>query len=104
MRLYSLTDAAGADAGGVHYEPGDDGGFDFPDALSDQLRSFHLHGRPMWEDQDQRRSRLITEELERRQRPGAAADAFDQAVLALAEQTAEAADQAVQSLAPEPAG
>jgi hypothetical protein len=104
VRLYSRTDAASVDADGQHYEPGDDGGIDFPDALSGKLRTFAHAGIRLWEDQDERRRRLIAEELERRQRPGAAADAFDQAVLAIAEQTAVAADQAAQALAPDPAG
>ncbi len=82
--MYSLTGAAVAVSGGVHYQPGDDGGFDFPDALSDELRGFAVGGKPMWEDADQRRRRLIAEELERRQGPGAALAAFEQAMQAVA--------------------
>lgn len=69
MRLYSLMGAASVDSGGVHYDPQPDGGFDFPDALSDHLHGFHSGGKPMWEDATERQRRLIAEELERRQDP-----------------------------------
>ena len=69
MRLYSRTGAASVTHDGQTYDPGDDGGFDFPEAVGQELHSFHVGGKPAWETQIERNNRLINEELERRKDP-----------------------------------
>jgi hypothetical protein len=78
MRLYSTTGAASVQHDGVRYEPADDGGFDFPDALSDHLHGFHDDGKPMWETHAERHARFIAEELERRKDPATLLAAVEQ--------------------------
>ena len=65
MRLFSRTGAAAVDDGGVHYEPGEDDGFDFPHEFGEHLHSFHSGGKPMWETYGERQSRLVAAELAR---------------------------------------
>jgi hypothetical protein len=52
-----------------HFEPGEDGGFDFPDDLSDRLLRFHHRGKPAWEADEQRALRMHGEEMARRRDP-----------------------------------
>jgi hypothetical protein len=81
MRLYSLTDAVSVNSGGARYEAAEDGGFDFPDELASQLHSFHVGGKPAWETYDERRERLIADELGR---PAAVLAAIDKRLQAAA--------------------
>ncbi len=70
MRLYSRMNAAAVDdPEHGHFEPGEDGGFDFPDALSDRLQRFHHRGKPAWEADEQRAQRMHGEEMARRRDP-----------------------------------
>lgn len=83
MRLYSRTGATALDDPEYgHFDANDDGGFDFPDDLSDRLHGFHAAGRPMWETDVERQQRLIAEELERRKDPATLLDAVQQLVQA----------------------
>ena len=70
MRLYPRG-AVGAvdDPEFGHFEPEDDGGFDFPGPLSDRLHGAHARGEWQWEDQIERGRRLILEEQARRAAP-----------------------------------
>ena len=53
-----------------HFEADPDhGGFDLPDEMSDEMHSFHLRGKPMWESEDERSVRLHGEESARRRDP-----------------------------------
>lgn len=79
MRLYSLVGAEGyVDPEYGSFEPGPDGGFDFPDDLSDQLQRFHHRRQPLWETELGRQQRLVAEELERRKDPGTLLAAVEQ--------------------------
>lgn len=49
--------------------PDHNGGFDFPDELSDRLVRFHHRGHPMWETAEQRNVRVQGEEHARRRDP-----------------------------------
>lgn len=83
MRLYSLTGATALDdPEHGHFEPDGNGGFDFPDDLSDRLHRFHVGGKPAWEDDVERQNRLIQEELERRKDPATLLGAVEQLVRA----------------------
>jgi hypothetical protein len=83
MRLYSRTGATAVDhPEHGHFEAADDGGFDFPDELSDALHRYHVHGRPAWETAIERQNRLIDEELERRKDPATLLSAVEQLVAA----------------------
>jgi hypothetical protein len=95
MRLYSRTEAASVDhAEFGHFEPQDDGGFDFPGPLADQLHSTHIAGKPAWETAIERQNRLIAEEAARRADPATLLGAVEQLVKAA---------QATQSADPAPA-
>lgn len=83
MRLYSRTGATALDDPEYgHFDANEDGGFDFPDDLSDRLHGFHAGGRPLWETDVERQNRLIAEELERRKDPATLLDAVQQLVQA----------------------
>jgi hypothetical protein len=70
VRLYSLMGAAAVDDPEYgHIEPGEDGGFGFPDDLSDRLLRFHHRGKPAWETDEQRAGRMHGEEMARRRDP-----------------------------------
>jgi hypothetical protein len=72
MRLYPRDpSAASVDHDGARYEPGEDGGFDFPDELGAQMHSCHVGGKPAWETHAERDARRAGEELERRRDPAA---------------------------------
>ncbi|MBP5896317.1 hypothetical protein [Streptomyces scabiei] len=89
MRLYSRTGVTALDDpefGTFHAN--EDGGFDFPDEVSDRLHAFHLHGQPMWETDVERQRRLVTEELERRKDPATLLNAVEQLVRAAQATTA----------------
>jgi hypothetical protein len=75
-RLFSLADAGAVDDPEFgHFEPGDDGSFDFPDELSDRLHRLHHRGRPAWENEEERRERCHGEDLARRRDPAMLYDA-----------------------------
>lgn len=81
MRLYTRTGATALDDSEFgHFDANDDGGFDFPDPLSDKLHRFHAGGQPMWETDIERQQRLIAEELERRRDPATLMEAVQQLV------------------------
>ena len=70
MRLYPRR--AGTDQvkhGDVTYTPASDGGFDFPDEVSDQLHRFAVRGERLWEDSTERHRRILAEEMDRRRDP-----------------------------------
>lgn len=52
-----------------HYEADDEGGFDFPDEMSDELHSFCHRGKRIWENEDERSLRLHGDEVARRRDP-----------------------------------
>lgn len=89
MRLYPLTDTGAVDAGGEHFEPADDGGFDFPGPLSDQLHAMAIGGVRQWEDAIERQHRMIAEEAARRADPATLLAAVEELVAA-ARRTAQA--------------
>lgn len=79
MRLYSRTGATALDHPvHGHFEPGPDGGFDFPNPLSDELHSFAVGGQRLWETEIERQHRLISEERARRQDPESLLSAVEQ--------------------------
>ena len=81
MRLYPRTEGTAAvDHRGVHYEAAADGSFEFPNEVSDELHSFHVRARPMWEDQIERQHRMILEEAARRADPATLLSAVEQLV------------------------
>jgi hypothetical protein len=83
MRLYTRTGATALDDPEYgHFEASPDGGFDFPDDLSDRLHRFHVRGRPSWETDVERQHRLMAEEMERRRDPATLMDAVQKLVLA----------------------
>ncbi|MCI3277652.1 hypothetical protein [Streptomyces cylindrosporus] len=82
MRLYTLTGATALDAEEGHFEADEQGGFDFPDELSDQLHAFHVGGKPQWETDVERQQRLLAEELERRKDPATLLAAVEKLVSA----------------------
>lgn len=90
MRLYSLTEASAVDDGGVHYEPAEDGGFDFPGPLSDRLHATHVRGQKQWETAIERQHRLIEAEMARQRSPEALYQAVQQLITAGQAMTAAA--------------
>ena len=70
-RLYSRMNAGAIDdPHWGHFDPDpDNGGFDLPDDLSDQLAGFCHRGKPAWETETQRDERLHGEESARRRDP-----------------------------------
>ncbi|MFB8182629.1 hypothetical protein ACFC8N_42900 [Streptomyces sp. NPDC055966] len=100
MRLYSRTGATALDDPTYgHIEANADGGFDFPNELSDQLHGFCVNGQPLWETDVERQHRLINEELERRKDPATLLGAVEQLVKA-AQATKALADPAESKPAP----
>ncbi|MEW2301977.1 hypothetical protein AB0958_18720 [Streptomyces sp. NPDC006655] len=103
MRLYTLTGATALDdAEYGKFEADENGGFDFPDDVSDRLVSFHVGGRPMWETDTERQRRLVLEEMDRRKDPATLLSAVEQlvraaqATAALTPVVAQASDAAQQ--------
>lgn len=84
MRLYSRVGATGVDDAGQSYEPGPDGGFDFPELLAEQLHGTYAAREPLWENNIERQQRLMGEELERRKDPATLLAAVEQLVAAAA--------------------
>lgn len=83
MRLYTRTGATALDdAEYGTFQADENGGFDFPDDVSDRLHGFHVGGRPMWETDTERQHRLIAEELDRRKDPATLLSAVEQLVRA----------------------
>lgn len=101
MRLYPLgaTQAVIDHPQWGRFEPGEHGGFDLPDDLSDELHSFCQRGKRIWETELERSERLHGEETERRRDPqtlyGAVAE-----LLGLAKKAGEA--QAAETPATQP--
>ncbi|MEU2426899.1 hypothetical protein ABZ619_38805 [Streptomyces sp. NPDC007851] len=108
MRLYTLTGATALDdAEYGKFEADENGGFDFPDDVSDRLVSFHVGGWPMWETDTERQRRLVLEEMDRRKDPATLLSAVEQLVRAaqataaltpIAAQATEAGQQLVDTL------
>ena len=98
MRLYTRTGAVALTdpATGRIYEADDQGGFDFPDDLSDGLHRFAVRGQPMWENDIERQRRVMNEELERRKDPATLLSAVEQIL------NAAKATQAPAPVEPEP--
>lgn len=95
-RLYSLADAiAHDDPEYGHFVRKDDGGFAFPDDLSDTLLRFHVRGRPLWEDQIQRQQRVASEDLARQRDPAYLAGLVAQLVASGPQATSEADMKAI---------
>jgi hypothetical protein len=70
MRLYPYPDPVPAvDAPEGHFEPAEDGGFDFPDSLFTRLHSTHHNGEKRWETAVEQRNRRHGEEHDRRRDP-----------------------------------
>lgn len=83
MRLFTRTGATALDDPEYgHFDADEQGGFDFPDDLSDRLHKFAFRGRPAWETDVERQHRMISEELERRKDPATLLDAVQQLVAA----------------------
>lgn len=79
MRLYTRTGATALDdPDHGRFDADEQGGFDFPDEVSEPLRRFHVGGKPAWEDDIERQNRLINEEMERRKDPATLLDAVEQ--------------------------
>lgn len=79
MRLYPYPDPVPAvDAPEGHYEPKDDGGFDFPDTLFSRLHSTHHNGEKRWETAVERQKRTRGEESARRRDPETLYNAVEQ--------------------------
>lgn len=103
MRLYTRTGATALDDPEFgHFDASPEGGFDFPDPLSDRLHSFHWRGKPMWESDVERQQRLMSEELERRRDPASLYEAVAQLMQA-AKGAAVVAAPAVEAPAEVPA-
>jgi hypothetical protein len=75
LRLYSRANAGVVCHGGQTYTPGDSGGFDFPDDVSDVLHRFAVRGQKLWETDIERQQRILGEELDRRRDPASLYDA-----------------------------
>jgi hypothetical protein len=85
MRLFSLAGAAAVDDPEFgHFEPVDDGGFDFPGPLSERMHATAVRGQKQWENAIERQRRLITEEAARRADPATLLEAVEKLVQAAA--------------------
>ena len=92
MRLYTRTGATTLDdPDHGHFEADAQGGFTFPDDLSDRLHRFHVGGQPAWETDIERQRRLVEEELERRKDPATLLSVVEQLMQAAQGQPAPAA-------------
>ena len=83
MRLYPRRE--GTDQvkhGDVTYTPASDGGFDFPDEVSDQLHRFAVRGERLWEDSIERQRRILDAEMDRRRDPASLYEAVAKLVQA----------------------
>lgn len=103
MRLYTRTGAIALtdpETGRI-YRADEQGGFDFPDDLSDRLHGFAVRGQPMWETDIERQRRMIGEELERRKDPATLLSAVEQ-ILNAAKAVQPAPEPVVQAAPPAP--
>lgn len=82
MRLYSRTGASFTQHEGVRYEAAPDGGFGFPDHVSDVLHRFAVNGERMWESDIERQRRVLGEEMDRRRDPASLYEAVAKLVQA----------------------
>src|SRR5437879_2025718 len=83
MRLFSTMGATTVDdPKHGHFDVDTDGGVDLPHELAEELHSFAIGGRPMWETPIERNQRLVHEEMERRKDPATLLDAVNQLVSA----------------------
>lgn len=98
MRLYTRTGATALDDPEFgHFDADENGGFDFPDDLSDRLHNFHWRGQPMWETDVERQHRLMQEELERRKDPATLLAVVEQLMAAATRSAAAAPAPAVEA-------
>jgi hypothetical protein len=74
-RLYPLIPTPAVDAPEGHFEPEDDGGYDFPGPVAERLHSARHGGRKLWETSIERQERTHGEDLARRRDPAALYDA-----------------------------
>ena len=101
MRLYPRREGTSAvDHGGITYKPAPDGGFDFPNEVSDQLHRFAIGGQKLWEDAIERQHRLMAEEAARRADPATLLAAVEQLVTQAAAPAKAAAAKAAPAKAP----
>lgn len=82
MRLYSRTNAGVVQHDGQQYTPGESGGFDFPDHVSDVLHPFAVRGQRLWETDIERQQRILGEEMDRRRDPASLYEAVAKLVQA----------------------
>lgn len=64
MRLYTMTGATQVSAGGTVYAGDENGVFEFPQDVGAALHSFHVDGKPAWEDDAERAARITAEQME----------------------------------------
>jgi hypothetical protein len=76
-RLYPLAPTPAVDAAEGHFEPQDDGGFDFPPDLAARLHASRFGRRKLWETSVERQERTYGEDLARRRDPAVALDALE---------------------------
>ena len=76
-RLYPLVPTPAVDAAEGHFEPEDDGGFDFPGPVAERLHSARYGKRKLWETAIERQERTHGEDLARRRDPAVLYDAVD---------------------------
>lgn len=92
MRLYTRTGASALTTEHGQFEADEDGGFNFPDEVSDQLHRFHVKGKPAWETDIERQHRRASEELERRRDPATLQALVEQLTLQAAANQAATAE------------
>jgi len=80
--LYSRAGASVVRHEGVTYKPGPDGGFPFPDHVSDRLHPFAVHGQRQWETAVERQARENAEEMDRVRDPATLYEAVAKIVAA----------------------
>ena len=76
-RLYPLIPTPAVDSAHGHFEPEDDGGFDFPGPHAAHLHSARVAGKKLWETSIERQERTHGEDLDRRRDPAVLYDAVD---------------------------
>lgn len=76
-RLYPLIPTPAVDSEHGHFEPLDDGGFDFPGPLAEHLHASRFAGKKLWETSIERQERTHGEDLDRRRDPAVLYDAVD---------------------------
>ncbi|MHA6764686.1 hypothetical protein [Streptacidiphilus sp. PAMC 29251] len=76
MRLYTRTGATALDHPVHGHFEADGDAFNFPDELSDELYGFAHQGKPDWETDVERQTRLIAEATERAKDPATLLEAM----------------------------